>query len=103
MPVPISYPPLTDPVVFLANLQAAQNFFNNFKVPDATAGTPGGVLKAANVAAPLPTTYVNITIIDQNGNPQVTQVVSAQAYNNLYNQVSLLLLQLKTAGIMVGD
>src|SRR5438045_1318563 len=64
MAASINYPALVDEVVLFQNLAAAQNFFDNFKVPSATTEAEGSVKQAQVInyvySAATATDYVDI-------------------------------------------
>lgn len=103
MPIPISFTEFTDEEVFLANREAANEFFGDITVPDATDSTFGVVKKSVNLPALAAATYVSIPIMLADGSIETTQVVSKAAYDLLQAKMTALLVAMKSAGIMVGD
>ena len=64
MPANVNFTEFTDEEVFLQDKEAANTFFNNLTVPDATTSDRGVVKKAAAVAAlGALTTYTITTLL----------------------------------------
>jgi len=107
MPATIEYPALVSETVLFANKAAAEAFFDNFEVPDATTADEGVFLQAEAVAynfVPLvvaTTVVINLDGVQEDTVP--TQAAFAElkaSYVTLATAFDLLLQKLEAAGIL---
>jgi hypothetical protein len=109
MPATVNFPPLVSEDVLFQNRTAANQFFNQAVVNDATSSTPGVVKKADVVNYVHFGAYPDPAYFDLNFNGVVTTVVQAASFEDLQdkvtalsNAVATLVQKLKQAGHVQG-
>lgn len=107
MPANVNFTEFTDEEVFMEDREAANTFFENMTVPDATTASYGVVKKSTNVASiavAYNLTAISVQVLDSNNNIHEAQVVLKTevdtALNALRTKINDLLTKLAAAGVM---
>jgi hypothetical protein len=98
MPANINFTEFTDEEIFLEDKEAANIFFGEITVPDATLADPGVVKKAAAVASlGVLTTYTITTLLEDGSTAQI-EVVSKEDGDLMRSKINELIVALQAAG-----
>lgn len=102
-PANITFAAFTSDTVLFASKAAANQFFNDIKVPIALEASSGVVKRLPNLPALDDTTYINIPVVAADGSVGVTQVVDKASFDALKAAFTTLLITLKGKGVMTED